>query len=384
MDILFRPAARTPEDATRILEWRNDPMTLAMFYHQQPKVFPHFWEEYLRDYFRYPDLPPLFAMVEGREVAFVRSSPYAQSPVPGRCVDIDINVAPRCRRQGLGAAVIKAMTNRLLTTFDGVVAEVKTVNQASLKAFQRAGFRLHDTMDHLVEDTGEIVPIIRLVAVPELRHVFFDFDGVVADSVPAMFAVYAAFLTEQGVRPTQAEFDSLNGPSLPEIVARLKATHRLRPDADTLLARYTALRLAAYAGQVQPFPDAPRVLERLRAAGQPLFLVTASERGPVTAFLERWGLGACFQAVICGEDVLRGKPAPDIYRLALDRSGAAPQTALAVEDSPNGVRAAVAAGLRVLGVTPDPGLREALTAAGAWTTSPDLGHALETLETVLC
>lgn len=379
MDILFRPAAQTPEDATRILEWRNDPMTLAMFYHQQPKVFPHFWEEYLRDYFRYPDLPPLFAVVEGREVAFVRSSPYAQSPVPGRCVDIDINVAPRFRRQGLGAAVIKAMTNRLLTTFDGVVAEVKTINQASLKAFQRAGFRLHDTMDHLVEDTGEIVPIIRLVAVPGLRHVFFDFDGVVADSVPAMFAVYAAFLTEQGVRPTQAEFDGLNGPSLPEIVARLKAVHALIPEEAALLARYQALRLAAYGSRVKPFADVTSVLERLRETGHKCYLVTASERDPVTAFLKRWELGPNFQDIICGEDVVRGKPAPDLYQLALDRSGADVLTSLAMEDSPNGVRSAVTAGLRTIGVHADSKQREVLLGAGAWKVVASLKQALETL-----
>jgi len=209
--------------------------------------------------------------------------------------------------------------------------------------------------------------------------VFFDFDGVVADSLPAMRAVYAAFLKEHGARPSRAEFDDLNGPALPEIVARLKAAHALVPDAATLLARYKALRLAAYGGRVKPFADVTSVLERLRETGHKCYLVTASERDPVTAFLERWDLGPNFQDVICGEDVVQGKPAPDLYQLSLDRSGADVLTSLAMEDSPNGVRSAVTAGLRTIGVHADSRQRKVLLGAGAWKVVASLKQALEAL-----
>ncbi|BAH75955.1 GNAT family N-acetyltransferase [Solidesulfovibrio magneticus] len=164
MDIVFRPAAPTPQDAARVLAWRNDPVTLAMFYHQEPKVFAAFWPEYLGEYFKHGDLPPLFAMVDGHEAAFLRSNPYPDGPVPGRCLDIDINVVPNRRGQGIGTAVIRAMACRLLEACQCVVAEVKCCNTPSLKAFQRAGFRVHDHATHLVAETGEIVPIVRLTA----------------------------------------------------------------------------------------------------------------------------------------------------------------------------------------------------------------------------
>ncbi|QAZ67382.1 HAD family hydrolase [Solidesulfovibrio carbinolicus] len=208
---------------------------------------------------------------------------------------------------------------------------------------------------------------------------YFDFDGVVADSVPAMYSIYSEFLFFYGVKPQPGEFERLNGPSLKEIVACLKHAHGLPGNAGELLARYEALRRDAYAERIKPFPDVPRVLDSLAAAGQTLHLVTASEPGPVGDFLARWRLAGYFREVVCGNAVARAKPAPDLYQLAMERSGDVPAAGLAIEDSVNGVRSAASAGLRVLGVHAQTTVRAALNEAGAWRTAACLGAALPTL-----
>ena len=110
---------------------------------------------------------------------------------------------------------------------------------------------------------------------------------------------------------------------------------------------YTAL---VAAGELALRPGVRRLMGEAAAAGVPQAIVTTSGRAAVQALLERqlpqhsqW-----LSLWICGEDVGRKKPHPEAYQLALQRLGCAPASALAIEDSANGVGAASAAGLAVL------------------------------------
>lgn len=195
--------------------------------------------------------------------------------------------------------------------------------------------------------------------------VLCDLDGTLVDSLGALRAAYDGFLAAHGAAGSPAEFAALNGPALPEIVARLRETHCLAPPAPTLLADYQA-RLAGLYARVAPCPGAEGLLAGLRADGHRLALVTAAPRSAAEAVMAARGWR--FDACACGDEVERAKPAPDLYRLALERAGIPPAGALAIEDSANGIRAAAAAGLAVLAVhgggpgasSQVPGLTEAL------------------------
>jgi beta-phosphoglucomutase-like phosphatase (HAD superfamily) len=67
--------------------------------------------------------------------------------------------------------------------------------------------------------------------------------------------------------------------------------------------------------------------------------------------LQSAGLASAFPRFMCGDDVTRAKPAPDLYLAAAVLIGVAPTECLAIEDAPNGVRSACAAGMQVVGVT---------------------------------
>ena len=88
-----------------------------------------------------------------------------------------------------------------------------------------------------------------------------------------------------------------------------------------------------------------------------LAVASSSERDWVDTHLERSGMRRHFGVIRCADDVSRVKPDPDLYLVAIEVLGVASGEAVAFEDSPNGVRAARAAGLRVVAV-PGPMTRD--------------------------
>ncbi|MBN2886555.1 MAG: HAD-IA family hydrolase [Chromatiaceae bacterium] len=112
-------------------------------------------------------------------------------------------------------------------------------------------------------------------------------------------------------------------------------------------------------GAIAPRPGVLRLLGEARAAGIRLAIATTTTPENVTALLDQWTppdgrgghLSDWFEVIAAGDVVPNKKPAPDIYVLALERLGLTPDEAVAIEDSDNGVRAALAAGLRALVVT---------------------------------
>jgi HAD superfamily hydrolase (TIGR01509 family) len=140
-------------------------------------------------------------------------------------------------------------------------------------------------------------------------------------------------------------------------------------------ARYTAL---VAKGEMPLRPGVADLIARARAKGQRLAVATTTSRPNVEALcLACFGrpAEAVFDVLACGDEVAAKKPAPDIYQLALDRLGLAPEVCLAFEDSRNGLLSARQAGLAVI-VTPS-----AYTAGedftGAAAVLPDLTHYTE-------
>jgi HAD superfamily hydrolase (TIGR01509 family) len=82
----------------------------------------------------------------------------------------------------------------------------------------------------------------------------------------------------------------------------------------------------------------------------PLGLASSADRPVIQAVLETTGLAPRFQAIVASDEVGRGKPAPDVYLAAADRLGVPPDSAVAIEDSGNGMIAAKAAGMRLIAI----------------------------------
>lgn len=100
-------------------------------------------------------------------------------------------------------------------------------------------------------------------------------------------------------------------------------------------------------GPVPSKPGAVELLEALRARAIPCAVATSTSRPTATFKLQRSGMLSHFACLICGGETARGKPHPDPYLAAVTAIGAVPSASWALEDSENGVRSALAAGLTV-------------------------------------
>ncbi len=136
--------------------------------------------------------------------------------------------------------------------------------------------------------------------------------------------------------------------------------------------RYTAM---VRGGAAQPRPGVKRLIREAKAAGVPMAIATTTSL-PNVEWLIKATLGpdgmALFDAVGAGDVVPNKKPAPDIYRHTLAELGVAPEEAVALEDSVNGLRAASAAGLRTI-ITPSV-YTDDQDFAGAFAVLSDLGE----------
>ncbi len=128
---------------------------------------------------------------------------------------------------------------------------------------------------------------------------------------------------------------------------------------DATVARLHADKTARYvasveAGAITLRPGVARLLHEARAAGLRLAIATTTSPENVSALL-RTTLGAdtagLFECIGAGDMVAAKKPAPDIYRLVLDRMGLAPDRCVALEDTPNGLQAALGAGIATVVTT---------------------------------
>lgn len=161
-NISFEIAFPNEKDAKQVMDWRNDPVTRAMSFHQEYKTADRFYPEFKERYFFAPDLPPLFILLNG-----VRSGFLAFEPIPHplnkiqSCCEVSIQIAPQFRGQGLGSAALHAIHPWILNHgYDAVYAEVKAENTASQKMFTKAGYQKINASQKRLEDTGEQIPIL--------------------------------------------------------------------------------------------------------------------------------------------------------------------------------------------------------------------------------
>ncbi len=201
------------------------------------------------------------------------------------------------------------------------------------------------------------------------RLVIFDCDGVLVDSERISNAVLAANLSRLGLEmDVEGSRSRYQGRLLADIAARVEAELG-RPLPADWPEVYERERDVAFRERLRPVAGAREAIEAVRAAGAEVCVASQGRVAKTELTLSLTGLRELFAAgaVFSAEMVPRGKPHPDLFLHAAAAMGAEPAACGVVEDSPSGVTAARAAGMRVLGYSADSDAA-ALTAAGAETT----------------
>ena len=186
--------------------------------------------------------------------------------------------------------------------------------------------------------------------------VLFDFNGVLVDDEDVHFEAFRRTLSVFGVTISHEVYRRYLGYNDRRTLVALLEHYRTDLD-DHALARAVDDKQAAYAqlaGQHPRLGFGARALVRaLREAGARLAIVSGARRLEIDAVLDACALRDTFDVVVAAEDVTRGKPDPECYRVArsrLEAAAGAPLDAVAIEDAPAGLRAARAAGLRCVGL----------------------------------
>jgi len=184
------------------------------------------------------------------------------------------------------------------------------------------------------------------------RAVIFDIDGTLVDNMALHAEAFAVFAQRHGLPPlTPDDRARLDGRRNSEIFPILFQRDVPRDEWQAYEAEKEGCYRELSRGRLQPMKGLSRLLVRLAADAMPLALATSAPELNVLHTLAEIGLADVFPIIVRGDQVARGKPAPDVFVEAARRLEMPPADCLVFEDAPMGIMAAQAAGMPVVAVT---------------------------------
>lgn len=182
-----------------------------------------------------------------------------------------------------------------------------------------------------------------------IKAVIFDFDGTIIDTETAWYKVFKDAYEKYGVDLSLTTYSQCLGTSLQTFnpYTYLSTHHAIPIDLD----EFRAMILQNYEKLIEQESMRPGILNLLqeaKAAGLKIGIASSSHRDWIDKFVEKLNIGDYFECYCTADTVSNVKPDPELYLQALEQLGVKANEAIAIEDSPNGARAAVAAGLHTV------------------------------------
>src|SRR4051812_22204213 len=182
-----------------------------------------------------------------------------------------------------------------------------------------------------------------------IEAVVFDLDGILVQSEELWDGARRDLAEEHGIDWPDDATDAMMGMSSKEWSRYMHDSVGV-PDSPEEIDRYVLAKLEERYRADLPWIDGAQDAVRRMGAAFPLGLATSSNREIIDIVVEAGGFSSLLAVTLSTEEVDRGKPAPDVYLEVLRRMGVAASSAAAVEDSTNGLKAAAAAGMRVVAI----------------------------------
>lgn len=185
---------------------------------------------------------------------------------------------------------------------------------------------------------------------PKRAAIVFDMDGLMVDSEPLSRQAWDEYLRpyKQTISDDlQSRIIGLRGD---QTTALIRAEFNLPNSVEVILAERRLIYQRLRAQGVPVMPGLMELHAIIAERNIPWAVATSSPREHAEEILEQLGLANAVRAIAAGNEVTHGKPAPDIYQLAAQRLGVAPEKCLALEDSGPGSQAAVSAGMLTVAI----------------------------------
>jgi HAD superfamily hydrolase (TIGR01509 family) len=182
------------------------------------------------------------------------------------------------------------------------------------------------------------------------RAIIFDMDGLLVNSEIIWHLAETELIEARGHRYTQEARELIIGLRIDEFLDKLREYYNLSETVDMLVAELNGRMLELIPVKVDPMPGAQEILQYVVENDIPRAIASNSSMDIINVTVESQGWGEIIKVRCTADDEKAGKPAPDVYLTAARRLGVDPKDCLVLEDSVNGSRGAVAAGMTCFAV----------------------------------
>ncbi len=179
----------------------------------------------------------------------------------------------------------------------------------------------------------------------------FDMDGTIIDSMPFHVKSWLLALDELGIQLSEEELIKHNHGTIGEVIRSIMGEETSQDMVKTIADRKESLYRQTYRPYLSLLDGAEGFLKRTKEIGIPMALATNASWDNIHYVLDGLELNGFFEVVLGNEDIMKGKPDPEIFLLAAQRLGIAPEKCLVFEDSTSGILAAERAGMQTIAVS---------------------------------
>ncbi len=182
------------------------------------------------------------------------------------------------------------------------------------------------------------------------KAVLFDMDGVLVDTEPEYRKIEAVIFSRLGIAPTEEDLKSYVGKGQFDVWSELKKKYGFAEDLKELVGSEERIAREIYLNRsLKPIKPAVELLKNCARSGFKTAVATSSFKENAENAITRLRLKSYIDVIVSGEMVSKTKPSPDIFLLAAKLLDIDPKECVVIEDSKNGVLAAKAAGMKVIG-----------------------------------
>lgn len=183
------------------------------------------------------------------------------------------------------------------------------------------------------------------MTVAGIKALIFDMDGVIVDSEPLHLLAYQELLGRYNLPYSEDDNRQFLGRKDIEMASILVPRYNLPIAPQVLVEAKEQILARLFAEQSVPRPGLYELLDKAQSLRLPVGVASSATLPTIQLVIDTLGVRKYFQALTSGDEVPRGKPAPDVFLLAAKRLATEPASCLVIEDTAAGIKAAKAAGM---------------------------------------
>lgn len=184
-----------------------------------------------------------------------------------------------------------------------------------------------------------------------IKAVIFDMDGLMIDSERVTFEGYQHVLAKENLTMSEEKYKTLLGKPVKAVHDLFKEDYGPQYDVDQIIKDVHAYIAKRFETEGIPLkPGLVELLKYLKENNYKTIIATSSHRNRVDLIVKQAQIDQYFDDSICGDEVTKGKPNPEVFLKACQKLQVSPQDALVLEDSESGINAAYNAEIKVIGI----------------------------------